>query len=96
MPIQRCKNCANEFKWKTIMRSISEGYGTIECNSCRTKHHLYFIYRLINSALIILPLLLKKTLFDLFDIFSIIAYFVWFFIVLCISPFYVRYYIKNR
>lgn len=95
MLIQRCKKCSKQFKWKTIMKSISNGYEPIECDNCKTKHYLYFVYRLIGSALVMLPILFKESLYNLFDIYLILIYFIWVSISFCISPFYVRYHIKK-
>ncbi|WP_315120784.1 TIGR04104 family putative zinc finger protein [uncultured Clostridium sp.] len=95
MLIQRCKNCSNEFKWKTIMKSISNGYEPIECDNCETKHYLYFVYHLISSALAVLPILFKESLFNLFGLYAALIYFIWISIVVCMSPFYARYHIKK-
>lgn len=96
MLIQRCKNCSNQFKRRTIMGAIVNGYEPIKCDNCGTKNYFNFVYRLTNAVLFVLPIVFKKTLYNLFDVFTIFVYFIWFFIVLYISPLYARYHIKNR
>lgn len=94
MFIQRCKNCLKQFKWSTIIKSILGGYKPIECDNCKTKHYIRFSNRIIIAVLIPLPLLFQKILFSLFNSYSILIYLIWVLLVICLSPFFTRYFIR--
>jgi CXXC-20-CXXC protein len=94
MFIQRCKNCSKQFKWLTVIKSIWNGYKPIECDNCKTKHYFKFSSRILIAILIPLPVFFQRTLFNLFSSDSIFIYPIWIILVICLSPFFARYFIR--
>ncbi|WP_369430367.1 TIGR04104 family putative zinc finger protein [Clostridium tagluense] len=94
--MQRCKNCSTQFKWKAIIKSMWNYYAPVECDKCKTKHSISFIYRCILASSCALPLLFREYLFILGKSYFMFIYIAWITIMICISPFYLSYNNKNK
>lgn len=95
MFIQKCKKCSNQFKWVTVCKSIWNGFKPIECSNCKTKHYVKRIYSIIITICVPLPILFQKFLYGLFGSYSFLFYVIWVATIICLSPFWVRYFVKH-
>ncbi|QHI71748.1 TIGR04104 family putative zinc finger protein [Aminipila terrae] len=95
MLIQKCKKCSKDFKWQTILKALWMGYKPVECEYCKSKHYIYFISRLLVAISIAFPVMLQTYGYRYFRWYYILIYLIWGAIILCISPYFVRYYIKD-
>ena len=93
---QRCKNCSKQFKWKSVVKSIWSGYKSIECDNCKSRHHINFVSRLLIALSIPLPLIFQRYLYSIFNSYSLLVYLIWVLFVLLISPYITRYHIKDN
>ena len=93
---QRCKKCSKQFKWKSVVKSIWSGYKSIECDNCKSRHHINFVSRLLIALSIPLPLIFQRYLYSLFNSYSLLVYLIWVLLVLLISPYITRYHIKDN
>lgn len=95
--MQKCHKCSNQFKWKTIIKSIWLGYTPIVCDSCDTKHYVNFTTRLILAISISIPLITRVFIFNsFFENYVLLIYPIWITIFICITPFFARYHIEHN
>lgn len=102
MLIQKCKKCSNEFKWSTILKASWHwrGFIPIECESCKTMHFIKPITRVTIIILALIPLLFENYIFDVFKTYGLNAYIFWAYpawviLLILLSPFFIRFYIKE-
>ena len=96
--IQRCKNCFKEFDWKIIIESIwLKSYAPIKCDECKSMHHSTIITRLlIGFSVGVVPFIILKIEYKALGAYCILVYLMWIVFMVALTPFYARYYIKDK
>lgn len=98
--MQECRECSNKFRYKDIMKSIwiNGYYAPMVCDKCNTKHYVSFSTRLILSLSVILPIVIvnisKRINYRFFNV-SLILYIIWAILIIALTPFYAKYYVKD-
>jgi len=94
--MQKCSNCLSEFRHKDIIKSIwLRSYSPILCKDCNIKHYVHFSTRLILALSIGCPVFILNRFFH--NIYYIILiYMLWSALVIYLTPFFARYYIKTE
>ena len=97
MKVQKCISCDTQFRYKSIQKSIWSGYKPIICFNCGAIHEFKFIYRLVVSVLIVLPIFFTRWISSVAANLLVHAamYFGYIFMAIGVMPFLIRYRLKN-
>lgn len=90
----KCTKCLIEFNWKEIFKSIILGYKPLVCKNCGLQYNVKFIFRIINSSLIAIPIMIIP-LFHLQSKYNIYEYIIYVVLIGLLMPFWTKYKIDN-
>lgn len=103
MSLPKCKHCGNQFRWKTIIKTIWR-YKPISCVNCNTLHEITFLSRVFLSCLTsLIPFVFMCTYGKYFisNFYSIgtgwiwmialLSLLIWSIVSILITPFFVKY-----
>lgn len=98
MGIQKCKNCGTKFKYNTLLKPFLGIADPIHCSKCGATHYVTWISRFILPALIMLPVLFKNGIlsFTPNKTLSVLVYIVYVAIIKVLSPYILRYKLKDN
>lgn len=98
MKVQKCINCGTQFRYKSIQKSIWSGYKSIICFNCGAIHDFRFIYRLLVSVLIALPIFFTRWISSVAPniLWASLMYFGYLFVAIGVLPFVIRYRLKSN
>lgn len=98
MKVQKCINCGTQFRYKSIQKSIWAGYKPIICFNCGAIHEFRFVYRILVSALIVLPIFFTQWIRSLApnNLVHAVIYFGYLFVAIGLMPFVIRYRLKDN
>jgi CXXC-20-CXXC protein len=95
MSIQKCTNCGTSFKYKDLLKSLWPDTGYIKCKNCGASHQITRLSSFIFSALIILSgFLISSLTLNILLRLSVLA--VWVVILGALSPYIIRYKLKEN
>ena len=95
--MDKCKKCSKKFGWKTIVKStIISSVSPVICDSCKSENYPKFSNYLITSFSIGLPLIVMNHFDSRFEFYNILSYILWATFVMVLSPFYAKFYIKDK
>ena len=97
MGIQKCKNCGTKFKYKDLLKQKGGVANPVHCNNCGASHDVTWISRFALPALIMLPVFFKNGIrsFAPNILFAYLAYLVYVVIIKALSPYILRYRLKD-
>ena len=97
MKVQKCINCGTQFRYKSVQKSIWAGYKPIICFNCGAIHEFRFVYRLVVSVLIVLPIFFNQWISDIAPnlLVHTAMYFGYLFAAIGAMPYLIRYRLKN-
>lgn len=95
MVIQKCKNCAIDFKYKSLLKSFWFGKGYVECRNCGSLHSQIGITRVMFYVLIgILPIIFRESIVSFLSpniILILLLYFIYAVLIIALIPYIIRY-----
>lgn len=95
--MDKCKKCSKKFEWKTIIKSTwLNNYSPVICDSCKSVHYLTLLTRFITSFSIVLPMIVMNQFDSKLGFYNILCFILWGAFVIGVSPFYARFYIKDK
>ncbi len=87
--MQKCKKCSSKFNWKEIFKSFMLG-NSLVCKKCGLQHKIKLIFRMINSFLMAIPILLIP-LFHLQSDYTLFGYIIYAVLISLLMPFWTKY-----
>ena len=84
--MDKCKKCSKKFEWKTIIKSTwLNSYSPVT-----------LLTRFITSFSIVLPMIVMNQFDSKLGFYNILCFILWGAFVIGVSPFYARFYIKDK
>lgn len=97
MRVQKCENCGTQFRYKSVQKSIWSGYKPVICFKCGAIHEFRFIYRLVVSTVIVLPIFFTGWIssFAPNHLVATLIYVGYLFVAIGLLPYVIRYRLKD-
>lgn len=98
MGIQKCKNCGTKFKYNTLLKPLLGIADPVHCSNCGATHYVTWISRFVLPALIMFPVFFKNGILSFTPniSLSLLVYLVYIVIIKVLSPFILRYKLKDN